>query len=225
MTTMKPRFFKCAVCGAEEMFYMLTSTNQFGSPDLDLRPAEMARSTMDQWVQECPSCGYVARYIMVDPGKVTREYLQSPEYAGCDGLQFKSDLAARFYRLSRVSLINGKTPDAYNALVHAAWACDDEQDENNAVHCRKAAIELADEIIDSMAAGNEKQDKLLQKADLLRRSGQFERLIREYSEQQVQEEFYRPLFAFELDAARRKDTACHTIDEAKKAFGSAAQKD
>lgn len=37
---------KCAVCGKESEQITLASTNTFGSPDLDLRPPEMKRSTM-----------------------------------------------------------------------------------------------------------------------------------------------------------------------------------
>ena len=46
----------CAVCGAMHEYRILTSTNAFGSPDLDLRPPMMKRGTMHLWVQECPSC-------------------------------------------------------------------------------------------------------------------------------------------------------------------------
>ncbi|MBR4908658.1 MAG: hypothetical protein IKZ43_06585 [Acidaminococcaceae bacterium] len=48
MTTMFRQKYKCAVCGAEQEFYGIASTNSFGSPDLDLRPPEMQRSTMEQ---------------------------------------------------------------------------------------------------------------------------------------------------------------------------------
>lgn len=122
MTMMFPQFFKCAVCGSEHKFLELASTNQFGAPDLDFRPPEMARSTIGEWVHECPTCGYVAPSISDDPGKVTREYLQSAEYRGCDGLQFASELAARFYRFSKNCLLNGELSDAYEGLIYAAWA-------------------------------------------------------------------------------------------------------
>ena len=63
MTTMFRQKYKCAVCGTEKEFYGIASTNSFGSPDLDLRPPEMQRSTMGQWIQQCPKCGYVSGSI------------------------------------------------------------------------------------------------------------------------------------------------------------------
>ena len=51
---------KCSVCGHTSPQPMLASTNTMGYPDLDLRPAEMQRSTMNTWILECPHCGYAA---------------------------------------------------------------------------------------------------------------------------------------------------------------------
>ena len=60
MTTLDEAKKKCAVCGKISAHFEVTSTNTFGAPDLDTRPPEMMRSTMDMWVQECPSCGYLS---------------------------------------------------------------------------------------------------------------------------------------------------------------------
>ena len=59
MTTFLQEKLTCVICGSTSKHEMLGSTNTYGSPDLDLRPPEMHRSTMDYWVQECPFCGYV----------------------------------------------------------------------------------------------------------------------------------------------------------------------
>ena len=41
------------------------------APDLDLRPGEALRSTMDRWLQQCPHCGYAAPDIAkAHPGAV-----------------------------------------------------------------------------------------------------------------------------------------------------------
>src|SRR5262245_66304931 len=60
MTSYHPRQVTCSVCGTSSRQDILTSTNIVGSPDLDLRPPEMKRSTMDAWLQECPNCGFVS---------------------------------------------------------------------------------------------------------------------------------------------------------------------
>ena len=49
MTQIFPILITCPICEHEFEIYQLASTNQMGSPDLDLRPPEMARSTMDTW--------------------------------------------------------------------------------------------------------------------------------------------------------------------------------
>lgn len=63
MTTTVPHHSVCGVCGGISEQTGLQSTNAFGSPDLDLRPPEMERSTMCYWVQTCPQCGYCASDI------------------------------------------------------------------------------------------------------------------------------------------------------------------
>lgn len=166
------------------------------------------------WVQECPSCGYVARQLSDAPKNVTKEYLQSAAYKNCDGLHFTSDLAARFYRESKNYLLNGDILQAYLSLVKAAWACDDDKDEHNAVQCRIAAVSMANECLATPLTDQVKEGILRQKADLLRRSGQFERLIAEYSDVTLTEEINNTVLKFELYCADRKDTACYTLQDA-----------
>lgn len=64
MTTLASTSKKCLVCGTVSQFSALQSTNSFGYSDLDFRPAEMKRSTMPYWIQECPCCGYVSSDIV-----------------------------------------------------------------------------------------------------------------------------------------------------------------
>src|SRR4051794_14995014 len=63
MTTIGHRNIACAVCGTEAVVPFVNSTNTMGPPDLDLRPAEMMRSTIWTHVQRCASCGYCAADI------------------------------------------------------------------------------------------------------------------------------------------------------------------
>ena len=88
---------KCAICKAVNEYSVITSTNTFGGgPDLDLRPAEMQRSTMGAWVQVCPNCGYVSANIS-DKHHVTKTWLQSENYLTCDGIACAPDRAKAFY--------------------------------------------------------------------------------------------------------------------------------
>ena len=60
MTTIFPQEQTCAACGRTSTHHVLGSTNTMGPSDLDMRPAPMARWTLDQQVQCCPHCGCCA---------------------------------------------------------------------------------------------------------------------------------------------------------------------
>ena len=88
MTMIEPKEVKCPICNTIFEIYLLMSTNSMGSPDLDLRPPEMQRSTMDSWVHECPGCGYASVDFDLKPS-VTREFIESESYQSCDALILK----------------------------------------------------------------------------------------------------------------------------------------
>ena len=147
MTTYANDECKCAVCGEINEYWEFGSATTFSGPDLDLRPAEMLRGTMREWIQSCPKCGYVSSSIS-DPTSVTREWLKSKKYFRCDGIPFSSGLARRFYRYYLISLEDKKLKNAFFAVLHAAWAFDDVEDEENAKRCREIAIPLATSLIE-----------------------------------------------------------------------------
>lgn len=203
MTTMMKEKCKCSVCGTTNEINVIMSTNTFGSPDLDLRPPEMQRSTMPYWLQECHKCRYVAEDIS-ERAKIKAEFLRSEEYLSCNGVKFKSELAARFYRYYLINLENKKFKDAFFAILHAAWACDDEEDFHSAVKCREIAVSLHSKL--------EPDENLsVMKMDILRRSGQFEALITEYSSAEYSQEILNKIAKFQLQKAKEKDTLCYTV--------------
>ena len=94
---------KCSVCAKSSPQPVLTSTNSFGYPDLDLRPPEMQRSTMGTWIHECPHCGYVAGSLE-EESDISEDFLKGDEYLTCEGLDFKSDLSKLFFRSYLISM-------------------------------------------------------------------------------------------------------------------------
>ena len=210
MSTMNkfPRI--CAVCGALHEYTILTSTNTFGSPDLDLRPPQMKRSTMPLWVQECPSCGYAAKEVS-DPTQIPREYLQSEAYRNCGGIRFAEPLAGSFYRQYLILLWDQKFTKAFFALLHAAWVCDDADDAENAVRCRDIAAELLE--MNILPAEQEKEYLLLY-ADVLRRAGHFGKLLDKFRDTWLDNEDLRKILIFECVCADKKDAGCHTVEDA-----------
>ena len=78
MTTWYHQDVKCHHCGRKSQHNVLGSTNAFGSPDLDLRPPEMQRLTMEGWLQLCPHCGYCAPDLSEEEGNLSA--IEAPEY-------------------------------------------------------------------------------------------------------------------------------------------------
>lgn len=199
----------CPVCGKPSRQPMLTSTNTMGYPDLDLRPAEMQRSTMDTWVHECPHCGYVSQSFRNETD-ITEDFLKSEEYLNFEGFEFESHLSGRFFRAYLIAKkLNDKRRCFFN-LLHCAWKCDDAEDEN-AKEIRKLALSYIDEF---EADEEEKKNLLCMKADLLRRSGQFDRLIDEFKDIIIGDETRDQIINFQIEKAGQKDTSCYTVEDA-----------
>ena len=211
MSTIGMKKSKCAICGVENEYRILTSTNTFGGgPDLDLRPAEMQRSTMHLWVHECPNCGYVSGDVS-DPTNITADFLKTPEFLSCDDTDFKSDLAARFYKYYTINVADQNPLDAFYAILHAAWASDDKNDVDNAKQCRNLALPLVDELIKE--GGDREETYSLMKADLLRRSGRFEELLAEYSSTTYSDDLLNKILAFQIEHAKEQDTKCYRVSD------------
>lgn len=213
MTTYARDESKCAVCGTANEYESWCSATTFSGPDLDLRPAEMMRGTMSGWVHTCRECGYVSSDVS-NPTSVTREWLKSEKYRRCDGISFGSGLARRFYKYYLISLEDQKRKNAFFAVLHAAWACDDAEDEENGKHCREIAIPLATSLIEEDIEDDEERDNIkLIKADLMRRAGQFDELITTYSSVHFDDELLNQIIEFQIEKAKEKDTACYRVED------------
>lgn len=204
MTTYFPVKRTCAVCGKTHTYQEIGSTNCFGPSDLDLRPAPMQRWTMHAWVQTCPDCGYTAARVD-EPTEADKEWLAGEVYRTCAGRRFASDLAADFYRCYMNAMREFREETAMLALVHAAWACDDEGDEEMAKMCRREAADLFGIVrCDS-------DNYLVLRADLLRRSGQFDKLIEIYKDIHSENEMVEKILRFEEQRAEAHDTRRYTV--------------
>ena len=208
MTSFYDETVKCSVCGQDSEQYGLMSTNAFGSPDLDTRPPEMKRSTMDFWLQECPHCGYVAssleKAINCEIG-----YLSSSEYKDFPASSPVSELAQRFVKKARIAAKGEDYLEAFWGYLHAAWASDDEEDETWQIELRKSAIQMMEKFNDEEMADNYR----LIRVDLLRKTRQFERLLQEYENMRFEDELFNQILRFQILKAKDKDTATYTVIE------------
>lgn len=206
MTTVFSEKVKCPICESEIEIYLIGSTNRMGAPDLDLRPPEMMRSTMNQWTHECPNCSYVSCDFTRNP-TVDKEFLESDFYQSCDGFDFKSDLAKVFYR---EFLIESSTENKFYALLHCAWACDDADDSQNACKIRRKSLDLIDFLIENDI---DRQNHELMKADLMRRSRMFDEVIQKYSSKDFGDDTLNRIAKFQVEKSCDKDTSCYTLED------------
>ena len=206
MTTIIPVDQKCSVCGYTSEQRVLGSTNSWGYPDLDLRLAPMQRDTMRLWIVECPHCGYVAHQLD-DELKIPEDFLKSEGYLTCDGNEFKSSVARRFYRRFMIEREIGNDYQCFLNLHRCAWSCDDNEDPL-ARDIRMLAMEYLDRIIDLDT--NERDALILIKADFLRRTLQFDKVIEEFKDTTLDDERYTQIIRFQILKAGESDSNCYT---------------
>ena len=77
---------------------------------------------------------------------------------------------------------------------------------------RKLALDQFDDL---KYDDEEKKNYLAIKADLLRRSGQFDQLIEEFSDITIGDEIYDNVIQFQIEKALEKDTKCYTVRDTK----------
>ena len=196
---------KCPICETDFEIYALLSTNAMGAPDLDLRPPEMQRSTMNTWAHECPGCGYVS-FDFEDKPSVTGDYIESEFYQNCDGFEFKNPLSRVFYRQH---LLESHDFEKFHALLHCAWACDDAKDTDNARRIREKSLEMLENLdLDETTE--------IIKADVLRRSKNFARVIEEYENKSFSEEILNRIRDFQIEKSRLEDDSCYTVEDVEK---------
>lgn len=211
MTTLAPEKRKCFICGTINNYCIVTSTNAFGPCDLDTRPPGMQRNTMPYWIQSCPSCGYVSKRIS-DRTSVNIKFLESEQYCFCDGITFKSDLARDFYRYHLILLKEGKGEEAFKALLHASWACDDSDDVHNAALVRETAIKLVENLLSGPLAGNDTLSVVC--ADMMRRASHFQELLEKYKDIRYSADLLNQILDYEKALANRKVSDRRTVQDA-----------
>lgn len=218
MTTVFREKFRCSLCGKKTEYACISSTNTFGgSPDLDTRPPKSKRKTIFTWVQRCPKCGYCAYDISITRpgaqaiiiGQGYKDQLNDPAYP---------ILAASFLCKAILERESKDFAAATWALIHAAWVCDDSDQAEEAMACRRKAADMlliAEEHNQRVAKPDGVSTVVL--VDLLRRSGQFEQARKTIEARRSisAEDIVAQILDFETDLLNRNDIACHTIAELK----------
>ena len=174
MTTMFEVEKICSECGRASKHRACASTYNYGSPDLDTRPPEMSRSTINTWISTCPACGYCAPDISEQIEKAS-EIIHSDAYQRQLNDLESPKLANAFICYSIIKQSLGEFAEASWASIHAAWVCDDNGSDVGSKVFRARAVTLQQMAKDkgqilTEQAGAEEAIMV----DLLRRSGQFD---------------------------------------------------
>jgi len=217
VTTIFDEEVTCAVCGMKQTVREMGSTNELGPGDLDMRPGEMRRSTMEYWVQQCVGCGYVAPELATateGAGLIVASKEYRAELNSADRVRLANRMVCR-------SLLDAASSDLVTAgwrRLHAAWVCDDANAMEEARTQRRAALELFER---ARASGQRAMKSVeggveVLLADVARRCAEFERAL-EYCVAGLaasgMPEFVRKILEFERALVRARDTACHSVGE------------
>ncbi len=165
---------ECALCHKISTHGAIMSISIFGAPDLDTRPPEMARSTIDTQVQRCPFCEYCAPDISKSIKKASK-IIRTEQYQQQLNNNKFPELANSFLCCALIEEKTGEYSKAGWSCVQAAWVCDDKSSICEAEECRKEAITL-------FQKARKKRQRFANKSgieevvfiDLARRSNQFE---------------------------------------------------
>ncbi|RPH94671.1 hypothetical protein EHM69_06745 [candidate division KSB1 bacterium] len=108
---------------------------------MDLRPAEMYRSTISTWIQRCPYCGFCSGDIS-EAEEVDKTIVNSPSYQSQLNDPRFSELSNSFLCRAMIENSLGNYQAAGWAALRAAWVMDDRQNVASAAQCRLRAIKL-----------------------------------------------------------------------------------
>ena len=216
MTTLHEEERTCALCGAKSEHTSIGSTNSMGSPDLDLRPPEMERSTMAYWVQECPNCGYAYRSIE-ETAPQTETTVNSDAYQAVLSSTLNGSITGRFLKASLISEGSSDPRAAAFYALYAAWAADDADDNEGAISHRIRAETLFSTSLDGVDETSE--ESILTRTrmvDILRRAERWEGAVglADVLFGSELEPTVRSVLEFGRSAASRQDGLCYTIAKA-----------
>ena len=168
MTTWDIVTLKCAVCGETSSRLMMMSTHSFGYPDLDLRMKASGRWSLEDWGYiRCPHCGYIAHDLEEAVSENVRNCVYSPAYKKY--IQDQDYCGALDNRI-KICLADDDYDNLLTSYLELAWAYDDDECTEEAKKIRLNALT----VIDNFPLSLDEETLLRLKADLLRRTGQFD---------------------------------------------------
>ena len=210
MTTFRQKQMTCTVCGNTFEGRILTSTNTMGPPDLDLRPAEMARSTLSMEITVCPCCHYVAYDIAEPISKDTKNFvLSDAEFQ----TEYRAYSVQAYRNLMRIAVLEERFHDAFWAYLKAAWI-EEGMDRLQPSPIRQEVLQFFMEHEKELEFDDD--TRLCMKADLLRRTGHFKEVIELTESANTSDAQTDLILHYQKHLSENKDVGCYTIGFARR---------
>jgi len=187
---------------------------------------------MEQWIEECPHCGYAYKTIdekvagINTPPQLFAHMDETPasqlwrrlfnEYCSIsDGTsEPQHNLVRRFLTASKVAQIAGSADDAAHYALCAAWAADDYDDSATASICRDLAADFFRAIwLETDRPSDSRTVNATRLTDVLRRAKHWDEAIA-ISDQLLGNELdetIRTVLVFQREASLKQDAARYTI--------------
>lgn len=205
---------KCAVCGTESVQGEPAVSRVSGETDLDGRPGPPLRDTMRHWLMECPECGYIAEDI-TGAAKLAQDRIMAA-YRPFDELA-DAPVAARFAKFARYQIWHGEMHKACDYFLYAAWVYDDLGNNIRSRVMRRFSLDIANELAASVFPRVRARYMPI-KADLLRRIGEFDKVLEMDANDGSLDSFDHEKLIWERELALLGDCGPHSLNERPRMF-------
>ena len=216
MTTVYDGIKKCMHCGTLNDCFIVGSTITLGQPDLDTRPAPLARQTIEFKVLRCSNCNYasadIEKKIEFDDSILT-----SPNYLKVLNSDYP-ELAKNYILASMIRESVENYNEAAFLMLHACWVLDDKG--IDAKETRLATVKLFEKTNDIDTAN-------LIMIDLLRRAEKYEeaKVLINKCKKSVTDKMLKRVLQCQEVLVDSSDSKCHTCSEIDNFIGDSGQEE
>jgi hypothetical protein len=215
MTTLSKTPIVCAVCGKESEQTVIISYSETGYSDLDLRPAEMKRSTLPQWIQECPFCGY-SSYSIDTAEENAKACIESQSFKNLQSNASEDGQFDRFLKASMIAENCGDNSSAAEILLWAAWTADDNGNKPAAKNYRDLSADIFLNLLSDLDDGSEeKTSTMVRSIDITRRAARWSDALTLTTD--IMKFYLDPILQnivdFEYALINVKDDKCYTVGD------------
>lgn len=135
--------------------------------------------------------------------------MRTQRYIDCDGIKTESKLVKKYLRNAILEEASGvDAVRLMEAYLKVAWACDDEDEKELAIKMRKKVALILENNADCFKMDRYK----LIRADVYRRSGQFDKVIEQFSDCEAESNFIKKYLGLEVEKAKVGDMDRYMFD-------------